>query len=91
MLAAPIRHGSLNSEVGDLGGFTLSPEPLFSFERYDVNLERDWLKRELGLAIGLDEITAVSAMDNAMPWRSPTRSAPRRPRSSCKPEHLGLG
>ena len=81
----------LNSEVGDLGGFTLSPEPLFSFERYDVKLDRDWLKRELGLAIGLDEITAVSAMDNcdALPlaYEIGTAAATK----FVKAEHLGLG
>jgi hypothetical protein len=81
----------LNSEIGDLGGFTLSPEPLFSFERYDVKLDRDWLKNELGLAIGLDEITAISAMDNcdALPlaWEIGTAAAAK----FVKPEHLGLG
>jgi hypothetical protein len=81
----------LNSEVGDLGGFTLSPEPLFSFERYDVRLDRDWLKRELGLAIGLDEITAVSAMDNcdALPLAYEIGAAAAM--KFVKPEHLGLG
>jgi hypothetical protein len=80
----------LNSEIGDLGGFTLSPEPLFGFERYDVKLDRDWLKRELGLGIGLDEITAVSAMDNcdALPlaYEIGTAAAVK----FVKPEHLGL-
>jgi hypothetical protein len=82
---------SLNAEIGDLGGFTLAPEPLFRFERYDVRLDRDWLKRELGLGLGLDEITAVSAMDecDALPlaYEIGSLAAER----FVKAEHLGLG
>ena len=81
---------SLNSEIGDLGGFTLAPEPLFTFERYDARLERDWLKRELGLALGLDEIGALTRLDNvdAIPlaYEIGTAVAARM----VKPEHLGL-
>ena len=81
---------SLNSEIGDLGGFTLAPEPLFTFERYDARLERDWLKRELGLALGLDEIGALTRLDNvdAIPlaYEIGTAVAERM----VKPEHLGL-
>lgn len=82
---------ALNSEIGDLGGFTLSPEPLFSFERYDVRLDRDWLRRELDLAIGLDEITAISAMDNcdAVPLAYEIGTAAAK--KLVKAEHLGLG
>ena len=80
----------LNAEIGDLGGFTLSPEPLFTFERYDAQLDRGWLKRELGLALGLDEIGAVSRLDNcdALPlaYEIGTAAAAR----FVKPEHLGL-
>jgi hypothetical protein len=82
---------TLNSEIGDLDGFTLSPEPLFSFERYDVRLDRDWLKRELGLGIGLDEISAVSAMDNcdALPLAYEIGSLAAA--KFVRAEHLGLG
>ena len=80
----------LNAEIGDLGGFTLAPEPLFSFERYDARLERDWLRRELGLSLGLDEITALTRLDNvdAIPlaYEIGTALAARM----VKPEHLGL-
>lgn len=81
---------SLNSEIGDLGGFTLAPEPLFTFQRYDARLERDWLRRELGLALGLDEIGALTRLDNvdAIPlaYEIGTAVADR----FVRPEHLGL-
>ena len=81
----------LNSEVGDLAGFTLAPEPLFSFERYDVRLEREWLKRELGLSIGLDEVNAVARMDNcdALPLAYEIGTAAAE--KYVKAEHLGPG
>ncbi|HET7715109.1 MAG TPA: patatin-like phospholipase family protein [Bauldia sp.] len=55
----------INSEIGDLGGFTITPEPLFTFERYDVRLDQDWLKRELEIEVGLDEVNALARMDNS--------------------------
>ena len=81
---------SLNSEIGDLGGFTLGPEPLFTFERYDARLDRDWLKRELGIVVGHAEIAALTRLDNidAIPlaYEIGTAVAQRM----VKPEHLGL-
>jgi hypothetical protein len=81
---------SLNSEIGDLDGFTLGPEPLFTFERYDARIERDWLKRELGLSVGVDEIGTLTRLDNvdAIPlaYEIGTAVAER----FVRPEHLGL-
>lgn len=37
----------INSEIGDLCGVTIPPEPLFTFRRYNLHLERDALA-ELG-------------------------------------------
>lgn len=81
---------SLNSEIGDLGGFSLGPEPLFTFERYDARLERDWLRRELGLALGLDEIGALTRLDNvdAIPLAYEIGTAVAE--HFVRPEHLGL-
>lgn len=39
----------INSELGDLTDVSFVPEPLFTFLRYDVLLERDWLHKELGM------------------------------------------
>ena len=55
----------LNSEVGDLGGYTLTPKPLFGFLRYDVRLEADWLQAELGLSLPEKEIIRLRQLDDA--------------------------
>jgi len=80
----------LNAEIGDLGGFTLSPEPLFSFERYDARLERDWLREALGLTFRPDEIAALARLDNveALPLAYEIGAALAA--RMVRPEHLGL-
>ncbi|MGD9916017.1 MAG: patatin-like phospholipase family protein [Rhizobiaceae bacterium] len=37
-----------NSEVGDLNNVCIAAEPLFNFRRYDIVLEQQWLKEQLG-------------------------------------------
>jgi len=37
----------INSEIGDLGGFCMAPEPLFTFHRLDLPLDPRWLKAQL--------------------------------------------
>lgn len=36
----------IDSLVGDLSGEVLAPQPLFSYTRYNLRIEKDWLKRE---------------------------------------------
>ncbi len=80
----------LNSEIGDMGGFTLAPEPLFTFERYDARFDRDWLKRELGIHVSLDEINGLNRLDNvdAIPLAYEIGRAAAE--KTVRPEHLGL-
>lgn len=54
----------INSEVGDLDGFLLPKEPLFDFIRYDVRLETEWLRTNLGLNINAKDVERVRQMDN---------------------------
>ena len=54
----------INSEIGDLAGFTLPREPLFSFLRYDVILERSWLKNELDYKLTARQVAELQKMDN---------------------------
>ena len=54
---------TINTEVGDLRGVLLGSEPLFTFERYDVVLERDWLRDELGLSFEESRIEELREMD----------------------------
>jgi hypothetical protein len=80
----------LNSEIGDMGGFTLAPEPLFTFERYDARFDRDWLKRELGISVSVNEINGLNRLDNveAIPIAYEIGRAVAE--KMVKAEHLGL-
>ncbi len=40
---------TINSEIGDVRDVLLPQEPLFTFRRYDVPLEEQWLEQELSL------------------------------------------
>lgn len=53
----------INTEVGDLGGELLPEAPLFSFLRYDVRLERDWLSAELGIDLSERRVERLKRMD----------------------------
>ena len=55
---------TINSEIGDLNGVRLPPEPLFTFQRYDVRLKRDWLQSELGMSLSERTIADLTLLDN---------------------------
>lgn len=55
----------LNSEAGDLAGFGLPAQRLFSFARYNVRLDRTWLERELGIAVSDEDLVQIAQLDNA--------------------------
>jgi hypothetical protein len=56
----------INSEIGDVG---LTPAPfgkqLFRFQRYDVMLEGDWLKSDLGVAVDPRMLDSYRKLDSA--------------------------
>jgi hypothetical protein len=54
----------INSEIGTLTGDGPPGGKLFRFLRYDVRLEGDWLKNELGLAIAQKDIERYRCMDD---------------------------
>jgi len=56
---------TINSEIGDLRGVSLAGQPLFTFQRYDVWLEREWLRKELGITLSESRVAALDMMDNA--------------------------
>jgi hypothetical protein len=61
---------SINSEIGNLCGVCIAPEPLFTFRRYDLLLEHQWLKDELGIDMTarqlarIRDITSLSTMES---------------------------
>ena len=54
----------INSEIGNLRGVLLPNQPLFTFQRYDVLLEREWLQQELGINLSERQVEDASMMDN---------------------------
>jgi hypothetical protein len=54
----------INSEIGTLAGDGPPGGKMFRFLRYDVRLEADWLKNELGLAIVQKDIERYRCMDD---------------------------
>jgi hypothetical protein len=58
----------INSELGDLSTLAKPTEPLFSFWRWDAQLETDWLERHLGRPFpprALDRLRRMDAAENA--------------------------
>ncbi|MEP1472305.1 MAG: patatin-like phospholipase family protein [Halieaceae bacterium] len=49
----------IDSLIGDLSGEVLAPEPLFSYTRYNLRIEKDWLKREFQRSYTDKEIKAL--------------------------------
>ena len=79
---------TINTEVGDLRGVLLGSEPLFTFERYDVVLEKDWLRDELGLSFAESRVEQLQEMDrpeNVSPLYEIGQAAAEK---FMKPQHL---
>ena len=55
---------TINSEVDSMTGWPIPGGPLFRHVRYDVRLEQEWLERELGLSLGLQEVLRLRRMDH---------------------------
>ena len=55
---------AINSEVGDLGGDAPPGGKWFTFLRYDVRLEAEWLAEHLDLKLNDKDIARVREMDN---------------------------
>ncbi|MGO8738810.1 patatin-like phospholipase family protein [Rhodoblastus sp.] len=54
----------INSEIGDLKEVNAPFGPLFNYRRYDVKLEADWLKDQLGVALAPDDIARLRRFDD---------------------------
>ena len=63
MLGETSTRWTINSEIGDRAGVLLPKEPLFQFLRYDVRLEKDWLKEELDMDVSDSDLTHLRLMD----------------------------
>jgi uncharacterized protein len=54
----------INSEIGDLCGEEPSFGPLFRFLRYDLRLEQDWLRENLGVELSPHQLLQTRRFDN---------------------------
>jgi hypothetical protein len=70
LLANPKRPWSINSEIDDLRGDDLGvllggAQSLLSFTRYNVNLEKEWLRKKLGIEYFSDKrLRQIQCLDD---------------------------
>lgn len=55
---------SINSEIGDLCGVCITPTPLYKFYRYDLVLERGWLKDQLNCDVDEKQLERLQDITN---------------------------
>ena len=55
----------INSEIGDLGNDFLAGKPLFAFQRYDIEIAKEWITEELGIDLTFKQTKELREMDNA--------------------------
>ncbi|MEO0422967.1 MAG: patatin-like phospholipase family protein [Pseudomonadota bacterium] len=53
----------IDREIGSLENDFLGGAPLLTYQRYQAWLEKDWLKRELGMELSVKELDALGKMD----------------------------
>ena len=54
---------TIDAEAGDLNTESPASEPLFHYERFDLLLDADWMKSELGKRLSAKELRMYAAMD----------------------------
>ncbi|MGV2975779.1 patatin-like phospholipase family protein [Roseibium alexandrii] len=80
----------INSEIGAVAGQNVLSEPLFSFQRYDINLERGWLADVLELDLTEKTIKDLQKMDNPEIVPVIFDLASRAAEQIVKPDHIDL-
>jgi hypothetical protein len=53
----------IDSEIGDLSGDQLGAEPALNYVRYDIELTRGWLEKELSIKLSDKDVRALEKMD----------------------------
>jgi hypothetical protein len=79
---------TIDSEVGTMAGDLPFGGPLFKFLRYDVRLERAWLKDVLGITIRDKDLDLLRAMDNPDSIKLGYEIGRRAAAEQVKIEHL---
>ena len=55
---------TIDRELGDLRNDLIGPTPLLSYLRYNIELEREFLRTELGLNLSPKQVSPLSEMDD---------------------------
>jgi hypothetical protein len=53
----------IDGQIGDLRDDLLSPQPLFTYVRYNISLQAEWVKENVGLAIDQAKLDELAPMD----------------------------
>lgn len=77
----------INSEIGDLSD-TEPVAPLFTFQRYDMELDQNWISEKLGLSLSEKEIKTLQKMDNPEIVPFVFELAEQISEQLIKPEHI---
>lgn len=59
----------INSEIGDLTDVCIAPEPLFTFHRYNLLLDKNWLEQRIDDVPDVDMLARYSKLDNTVTMR----------------------
>lgn len=78
----------INSEIGDIGAIVPQTGNLFSFLRYDIRLEQNWLKDELNETLAPDAIGALRHMDDPTGMSALYDLGQKAAQRQIKREHL---
>jgi predicted acylesterase/phospholipase RssA len=78
----------INSEMGDLGGLLPASGNLFRYLRYDLRLEEEWLRQELGSALSSATISRLQLMDEPGSMASLYELGSKAAAKQIKPDHF---
>ena len=79
----------INSEIGDLSD-ARTVAPLFTFQRYDLELDQNWIAERLGLSLSEKELKTLQKMDNPEIVPLIFDLAESAAEALVKPEHIDL-
>ena len=78
----------IDREIGDLQGDVLGGKEMFSYLRYNVVLDREWLREHLQVDIKPSVVKGLQAMDNPKNMDSLARLGKVASRLQVHPEHF---
>ena len=78
----------IDREIGDLQGDVLGGKELFSYLRYNVVLDREWLKDNLNVDLKASEVKGLQEMDKPKNMSKLTLLGATASHSQIQPNHF---